>query len=251
MGESKVPPEAIPGALAELEQAGFAYYEDCVLWVRTRVKHMRSRSPAIAKSIANDLLRLPDNHPLRVRFLAEYGDVSWLRDELRRTSREGLERVPENPKKKGNQQTLPGPSREGPGQGEGQGQGQRKNRREPDTGEPPSDFPAELRPHFAQVRRVLVDLAERHGSRAVVSRSLASVMAEPSRRRKAFVKAAHDFVSWADTQPELRKDVIAGYRNWLEKVSDLAAIERVAEPGEKGNVVPISKFAIYDEAAGL
>ena len=35
MSESKVPQREIPAILAELEEAGFAFYEDNVLWVRS------------------------------------------------------------------------------------------------------------------------------------------------------------------------------------------------------------------------
>jgi len=83
MTESKVSPDRLEAVLAELAAAGFAYYEDGVLWVRSRVKHLRTRTEQIAKSIAKDIDRLPAEHPLRRRFLITYADQPWLRDYLR------------------------------------------------------------------------------------------------------------------------------------------------------------------------
>jgi hypothetical protein len=100
----------------------------------------------------------------------------------------------------------------------------------------PEDFPEELRPHLKAVYRVLRDLAQRHGARAVAPVSLANViMARP---HKPLVTAAHDFASWADGKAQRRKDVVSGYRRWLDNVDDLAGTERM--PGTQpvgGNVV--------------
>jgi hypothetical protein len=124
MTESKVPLQDLPDTLAELEATSFAFYEDSVLWVRTRVKHLRSRSPQMARAVANDVLKITSAHPLRARFLEEYGSDPWLRDTLEIPYAEGIGNLSENPVGKGDLDTLSGPSREGPGQRQGQGQGQ-------------------------------------------------------------------------------------------------------------------------------
>ena len=111
----------------------------------------------------------------------------------------------------------------------------------------PADFPEELKPHLEVAHRVLTDLAQRQGANAVQIVSLASVVM--ARRNKPLVRAAHDFAAWADGKAQRRKDVVAGYRNWLDRVDDLAGIERLdgAEAAPKGS----GRFAHLDAAAGL
>lgn len=69
--EGRLDSVALDAALDELAAARFAVYEDGVLWVRTRVKHLRTQSPQIAKSIATDLDKVPANHPLLAAFVEE------------------------------------------------------------------------------------------------------------------------------------------------------------------------------------
>lgn len=93
----------------------------------------------------------------------------------------------------------------------------------------PEDFPDELRPHLRGVYRVLRDLAQRQGARAVAPLSLANViMARPF---KPLVRSAHDYAAWADSKAQRRKDVVSGYRNWLDRVDDAAQTERVDSEG--------------------
>lgn len=81
-------------ALEELVGADFVAYETHVLWVRTRVKHLRTRTPQIARSVAKDVEKLPEAHPLRVRFLQMYANYPWLRDQLAILAPEGGWGVP-------------------------------------------------------------------------------------------------------------------------------------------------------------
>lgn len=69
-------------ALAQLVEQAFLVYEAPWLWVRSRVKHIRSESPSMARSIAKDVKALDDEVPIRRQFLDRYGAVSWLRDAL-------------------------------------------------------------------------------------------------------------------------------------------------------------------------
>lgn len=64
----------------ELAEADFAHYEAGVVFVRTRVKHLRTRGVNMAKSIASDLAKIDAEHPLRRSFDEEYADVAWLRN---------------------------------------------------------------------------------------------------------------------------------------------------------------------------
>lgn len=66
----------------ELSRASFAFYEDGVVFVRTRVKHLRTRGENMAKSIAADVAKIDVEHPLRIRFLETYGSTSWLASKL-------------------------------------------------------------------------------------------------------------------------------------------------------------------------
>lgn len=112
--------------------------------------------------------------------------------------------------------------------------------------DPPDGFPDELRPHLDAAFRVLSALAERHRAKAVTRLSLGSVvMARP---RKPLVRSALDYAAWADGKAQRRRDVVAGYRNWLDKQDDLAGVERIAD----SDVSTVeARFGEYDRAAGL
>jgi hypothetical protein len=66
--------------------------------------------------------------------------------------------------------------------------------------------------------------------------SLASVV--QARPRKPLVRGAHDFASWADGQARRRRDVVSGYRNWLDNTNDLAALEPL-----NGSAPPVTERA--------
>lgn len=104
----------------------------------------------------------------------------------------------------------------------------------------PDGFPDELRPHARAVLRVLRSVAEHHNAKAVSSAALAHVLM--ARPRHPLVRAAHDFAAWSMTAPP-RRDVVAGYRNWLDKCSELAGTERL--PGEDGPAVPANVHALH------
>lgn len=113
----------------------------------------------------------------------------------------------------------------------------------------PDDFPEHLRPHLIAVYKRLRDLAKRHNAKAINPLALAQIVM--TRPHKTLVEAAGDFASWADDQHEPRKDVLAGYRNWLKKCSDLAGFEQLDAEGnphttpgprrESGNVVHLRR----------
>lgn len=101
----------------------------------------------------------------------------------------------------------------------------------------PDGFPAELRPHAREAMRVLRDAASRQrNAKAVTARALALVI--QARPRKPIVAAAYDYAAWLDGKQ--RRDLVAGYRNWLDGTADLAALEvlpgEAAPPPPGGNV---------------
>lgn len=231
MTESKVPADAIVAALDELAAAGFAFYEDQVLWVRARVKRLRSRSPQMAKAVAKDLRRIPAAHPLRQRFLDEYADDPWLRTALTTGLGEGMGNLSEKPIGKGDSHRFPVGSTEPPGKGEVvvvSSSGKT---------ELPKEFPGQLKPHLRTIYSVLRDLAVRHNAKAVVPLSLVSVVM--ARQHKPLVRGAYDFAAWCDGQAQQRKDVVAGYRNWLDKMDDLAGFEQLGDAGQPVAGAPV------------
>ena len=136
--------DAVRDALTELADARFLFHEAGVLWVRARVKRLRSKGPGIAKAITADVNSISPDHPVRVRFLEEYGDCSWpggllpdlladLQDgTLPGPSRDLPETVPGTSREGSRSPTVEadsGPSREGPetlqGNGNGKGMGLR------------------------------------------------------------------------------------------------------------------------------
>jgi hypothetical protein len=98
-----------------------------------------------------------------------------------------------------------------------------------DDDQVPEDFPEALRPHARAAMRVLLDLAERKGAKRPTARSLGLVMM--ARPTHPLVRAAHDYAAWADAPSKRPRDVVAGYRNWLDKCDPLASTEPL--PGQQ------------------
>lgn len=101
----------------------------------------------------------------------------------------------------------------------------------------PDDFPEALRPHARAAMRVLLDLAERKQAKRPTARSLGLVMM--ARPTHPLVRAAHDYAAWADAPSKRPRDVVAGYRNWLDRCDPLASTEPLpgaAPPADPANV---------------
>jgi hypothetical protein len=112
----------VSAALEELRQERFVLYDKGVLWVRSRVKHLRTKTPMIARSIARDVESI--SGPLRDQFVAEYRSLGWLADPLgtlSSTSTEGLEKDGGNAESGDPLQTHSRGSRDPQGQGMGKG----------------------------------------------------------------------------------------------------------------------------------
>jgi Helix-turn-helix domain len=92
----------------------------------------------------------------------------------------------------------------------------------------PEDFPDDLREHLRFVYRILRDAATTIPRATEINpRSLALVvMARP---RHPLIRSAHDYTSWLAQNPR-HKDLVAGYRNWVDKAQPLAKREPL--PGE-------------------
>jgi hypothetical protein len=113
VAESGIPAEDLSQALEDLAALDFLHYEGGVLWVRSRVKHLRTKTPQIAKSIANDLEAISDTHPLKYRFVQAYQSLYWLAGVLPNVE------APSRAKTGDPHPNVGDP----PGQGQGQGKG--------------------------------------------------------------------------------------------------------------------------------
>lgn len=76
-GETGLTESRVEKALSELQARRFVYFDGSVLWVRARVKHIRTRSELMARSVVNTLEQFGD-HPFVEGFNAEYASPHWL-----------------------------------------------------------------------------------------------------------------------------------------------------------------------------
>jgi hypothetical protein len=235
--ETGLTPDEVTGALAAVAEAGFAWHIDGVMFVRSRVKRLRQKTPQIATSIARAVAQVAPEHPLRQRFLEIYGGERWLRDAFKaaeivtvtRPSGEGHE----NTDSQRESLSLTRASSEA----QGTGTGLRTGIEDGGSGgkeQLPADFPAELLPHLRAAYRVLRDLATRRGAKAVAVPSLANTVA--ARPRKPIVRAAYDCAAHWDGKPSGPSNVVAAYRNWLDKADDLAALESLDDHGRPASI---------------
>lgn len=127
-------------ALDELAEAGFVFYEDGVFWVRSRVKHLRTKGEQMKRSIELDLEKLPEGHPLTERFREEY-EGTWIASVV-----EGFDRgsggVQENGSGERKSRTPAGPPEGSQGKGKGKGRG--KGLEEPPTSQVSKDVVRKL-----------------------------------------------------------------------------------------------------------
>jgi hypothetical protein len=92
LAAGRLTPNRLDTALQELADQRLLYYTDGVLWVRTHVKHYRTKSDQTAKSIVASLRRLT-GHPLAAALYTEYRDMPGfpkLVEKLQELADEGL-----------------------------------------------------------------------------------------------------------------------------------------------------------------
>lgn len=219
MTESKVTLERLPDVLAELAAADFLFYESGVLFVRSRLKHFRTKTPQVAKSVASDVVKLSEAHPMRAMWIDEYVDTPWWQRmifeghvTLDRPSPEGHQ----NGSSKHDSVTLtrgsgdPHPRVLSTGTGKEGGPGETNDA-------PPADFPDDLRCVLPQVVMVLERVASAKKANAVTVAATARAMA--SYPRRPHLKAAEGMEHWLvyGTGATRRvKDVVGTYRNQLD-----------------------------------
>jgi hypothetical protein len=239
--------DTLDAALAELAEHRFAFYDGRVMWVRARVKRLRTKSPSIAKSILTDLESVGVGHPFVARFLDQYAD-SWLWKHVPRPQYAPVgtpSAPPADP-----QEAPVSPSVDPPegSQGKGNGKGTGKGMEEPteapvaparasraavDHDSLPDDFPVELAPAVDETLRMLERVASAKGAIAVARAGVARTIA--ARPRKPHAKAAADFETyWLDGPGQGRgmRDVVASFRNWLDREPDMAAAGHRPTPSD-------------------
>lgn len=80
MQESNCPPDKLDNALKELTDCQLVEYEDRFLWIKNRIKHLRSGSPNVAKAVTRIIEQLPDNLKIKQNVKTFYlqNPVKWL-----------------------------------------------------------------------------------------------------------------------------------------------------------------------------
>lgn len=218
-------------ALAELQEGRFLFYDGRVMFVRTRVKRIVTRfSETVAKGIGTEVMSV-GNHPFVALWFRENESHPWATTHVEKPEDTGDSDTPSIPPRyphdgapaSGHITSVVGVVEQQPTQKD----------------QLPSDFPRELVPHLDAAFAPLAELAERHRSKAITRRSLATMMM--GRPHKPFVRAAFDFVAWADGKAQGRRDVLAGYRNWLDRCDDLAATEPLNGGAPRVTAMPTNR----------
>lgn len=213
-GETGLSASRASRALEQLAAASFVVYEQPWLWVRSRVKHIRSSSPSMARSIVRDVEALDPAHPIRQQFIATYQSLVFLREALSGAAKETRSTKPKT-------DTLPrgcGDPLEG---SQGPGPGLRQGSTAPQQGEvdgPPTDLSPPLAAAVAPVKTVLDRVFAAKGG--TVAPTLAAVgRALDSYPDRDHVEEARKLEHWAvhgSGQRRASKDIVLRYRKWLE-----------------------------------
>lgn len=243
--ETGLTADEIQSALAELESAQFIAYdtEGRWLWVRTRVKHIRSQNRNVAKAIISALTDLPRGHPFGATFYREYVDSDWGSGENRGVLeallneaaedrddwlREGLLTVSQ-PLANGHASVSKRSEGEGEGgsKGEENSKGPSRRRAKPKPVDPdalPDGFPEQLVPVLDQtVHPTLIRVAAAKGALVVTRAAVARLLA--TYPRKPHDTLAADFEHYwlhggGATNPV--RDAVSTYRNRAVATPDRA-----------------------------
>jgi hypothetical protein len=228
------------GALDELCRERFLFYDERVMFVRTKVKRIRTKyAETIAKSIAAELKSL-GLHPFVEMWWQENENHEWATSQCEKpvfTDDCDTPTLPPRGPHLGVPLSIPISSVVV----------EEQQRQEEQL---PSDFPEEIRPHLDAVHPALNEMARRHNAKAVSRYQVALTI--KTRSRKPLVKAAHDCAAHWDRSGRPLRNVNAAYRNWLDRCDDLAGPEQLGatvHPLPTGG--PDGRFSEYDRAAGL
>lgn len=216
--ETSVSDPILSRALAELEEARFVFYDGQVLWVRSRIKHLRTKTSQIARSIRKDVDKIDDDHPYKASLVEMYGDHQWLRDDLAEIVLLEPEKQEIAPQAKSGEPPAGGSSRNLQGKGTGCSKGVVVEVQEHAGANDdwPAGLPAELIPAAEVVAERLTSLGEQKRSTKPVTRQrVGSLVADfPDHDHAAETGKALDW--WLHGRGERKKlaDPTSAYRNW-------------------------------------
>lgn len=227
--EGKLSPDRLSAALKELSANRFCFYEQGVLWVRSRARHLRTKGRPMIRSIELDLAKIPADNPLLSMFLSEY-EESWV-SELIEGFKGGSRGVPKNGFKERKVRTPSGVPEgfQGYGKGKGKGKGSKRKGGSGGKGKPadPSVLPDGSDPRLAEAARrclpVLQRVAEARGANPVTL--LAVYRAVESFAAKPHVQVAGEVEHWTVHgfgRNKPAKDIVARFRHFLDGSPDQA-----------------------------
>lgn len=125
--ETGLSTDQVTAAIGELEAGRFLFYDGTWMYVRARVKRLRTRTVMMCRAVAKQVATCPEDHPFRLMLLEQDGDRFWSAGEKRSTIREELEYllngVPGLASKGSSSYPSPMPSKGHKGKGYGKGNG--------------------------------------------------------------------------------------------------------------------------------
>lgn len=222
--EGRLTPERREAALKELAQKRFVYYVDGWLWVRTRIKYLRTKGEKIALSILRDFEKIPDDHRIRRGFIKEYGDGSWFSGWLKQA-------LSEDPSK-----DHPGPIDGSQGLGKGKGRGKKKKGSKGAKANDPNALPADADPRLAAaVEQALPALrrtaAARDANLVTAAAVYRAVESFPTKRHAEVAGEVEHWTVHGNGAGKPAKDIVARFRNFLSSAPDAApALAAVPSP---------------------
>lgn len=196
--------------------------------VPSRPKHVRSKTPQIAKSIARAVSECPHSE-IQSHYLKRYGNSAWLGGEL---SDLALDLENSEP------QTASRDLSEVPSHSQSQSQSLKevrnaKNSKAPDTSKLPEDFDSALADAAHRCLPILQRTAEARGSNPVTL--LAVARAVETFPRKDHVTVAGELEHWTvhgNGARKQAKDIVARFRNFLDGAPDVL---RPTKPGRRSD----------------
>jgi hypothetical protein len=208
--------EALQAAVAELEACTMLYFRDRVLWVRSRVRYLRTRTPQMAKGVAADLRRIPDDCPLQQAFRERYSQEAWLAPFL------GGEDPPPD--------ASPAPPATSAAAAPAKPRAAPSKRVSQDAF--PDNFPAQLQGQAQRTLSVLTSVQAERGGYVPTLRGVAlAIAALPDRDHEA---VARELVHWATAgrgQNKPVKDWAATLSTFMQR-APAAAASRPGVPGQ-------------------
>jgi hypothetical protein len=202
----------LDAVLAELAEARFAFYDGTVMWVRARVKRLRTKSPSIAKSIRRDVENV-GSHPFVERFWEQNQHSQWLHVDPTQGSIEPHPTPSTTP-----HDPLAGSQGIGKGINRENSKGGRARARAVDPDQLPDDFPAAL---VAVVDEILVprlaQVADVKAAKAVTRARCGQVAVDfPHHDHHTEAAGFVDYWLHGGGETKQMRDVVLTYRNRLD-----------------------------------